>query len=355
MKKSFTERVKAGARRLRIDRKSHDDETTVGRNSDIYSGDPSRDARRGNPLFPIPHFRGKHSHFTERSAETVVDGGDDLRFRMLTGSQEADVDFSGAGGEFGSADLSPGRPKYLHVEEYQEPSKHTYMCKRRLREESRRAYDDQNWYIPVDALESVLSAETVSSVLLECVPESTPEKIQDYVSMICGVDSTKSQEKVEFRKVLAILILSNKCHEITSFIDNDLSDNLLPFLKLGEERSPYRLALEGESESVSCFDGWTDEEVEEFDGHQWEVLAPFFARGPPSDDRVQQYELHYKRPLPFTPVIKDDSSKSQQNGLLPSSTPFDRAGGHGRVMRIKIHSAHHKLPVFSVTSPVLES
>lgn len=227
--KAFLNKLKARLRRLRHSKKTDEDEATVESNTTIYSGDPSKDARHGNLMPPVPGSERKLLAFTERSAKKVIDGGDDLRQQSRTGDAETEEDIKGTGHQFSLVNNHSRHPKYLHVdEEYNGQTKHLDQCKNRLREESCIAYDGQNWYIPVDALENVLTAETVSSILHECVPQVESDNISDHVSTICGTGLAKFQKKAEFRKILAILIMSDQCHRITDFMSGDLSDDLLP-------------------------------------------------------------------------------------------------------------------------------
>ena len=343
----FSGKAKKLRQRIRNGRKSNGDENTLVGEPTVFSGDPSLDARRGNLLPPFAHRRGKPSHFTDRSPETVVDGGTDLRNRLRNDKSATDLNLSlkGTGGDLNPADLSPTNRRSLSIGNINGHRGHIDQCKNKLLVESCEAYD-KGWYIPVTVLESVLSEKSINSILRECV-ESDTQDIPGLLSTICGNSTANPQEKVEYRKVLATLILSSKCHHISDFISAGLSDDKLPFWKLGEKRRPYQLGLDARSEPLGCFDEWADDEVEGFDNHQWEVLAPFFTRGPQSDDRVQRYQLHHRIPLPFTPWDKDNFRAAPWT----SSTPFARAGGNGRVVRVKIHSAHHQLPVFTVSNP----
>ncbi|KAK0750605.1 hypothetical protein B0T18DRAFT_389995 [Schizothecium vesticola] len=168
---------------------------------------------------------------------------------------------------------------------------------------------------------------------------------------------TETQPK-SFRKIMAILILMDKPNKIRRFLEADISDVDLP-LELrqvprpsGSAKIPPKWELKSirakdQAKTLRCFRRWKPRAMEEFQKHQWTVLAPFFALGGvrsvllsgggrrSRDLRtIHHWKLDHRVILPFK-----------------SFSEARPEGGCGQVYRVEIHPDHHAFNLSYESNP----
>lgn len=120
--------------------------------------------------------------------------------------------------------------------------------------------------------------------------------------------------------ILAILILIERPTKIQRFIEVEVCDSDLPLLK---SRSHGKLRLFSQStpdRPLTCFDGWSNTDMDKFERRQWTFLAPFFAAA--ENMLVPHLDVCSRQILPF----KD--------------CDVIRKGGFGVVQKMAIHRDH---------------
>ncbi|KAF2500443.1 kinase-like protein [Lophium mytilinum] len=174
-------------------------------------------------------------------------------------------------------------------------------------------------------------------------PGKPKANLQEVASKICGdfqyyeVSSDTEDEHLKmpsrqksYRKIFAILLLLERSHRISSFVEEGVCDADLP-LALSKPRKPFKLEMRRknaapESPPCRCFKKWRSSTISRFEETQWTFLAPYFA--PKGRRRVSHYRLQPQTVLPFT----------SYNIAAPP-------GGNGQVYRVEIPSDQHGFPM----------
>ncbi|KAH3940985.1 hypothetical protein HBI81_151500 [Parastagonospora nodorum] len=196
-------------------------------------------------------------------------------------------------------------------------------------------------FFPKDQLGHVINTSTVFAELTNCLQlDYTNDDIRAYANTICKVTPCLIEGRLKrksFRSIFVILVLAERPEFIVSFLDEQVSDLDLPLIPVKDNgsiigmrrRSPNH---EGPPQPLlRCFNDeeWSPSSREQFDRYQWYMLAPFFSHG--KYGLINHYPLNDQHILPFVTShqAEDDSAESQ--------------GGYGRVIMVRLHTAHHKL------------
>jgi hypothetical protein len=178
----------------------------------------------------------------------------------------------------------------------------------------------------------------------------------DLAQEICGKGQRPARS---FRKVLAILILIDKADSILDFVRAGITDARLPLQRLGDNRACVKLRLSDHDkpDPIPLFESWSAKQINAFENHQWETLAPYFSIGAKEDDPVPRYDLTSRHPLPFDVVPESGGGHDQSaapagmSRSTASTGSFDpMTGAYGKVWKIEIHPAHHNLPSYGVSN-----
>lgn len=190
---------------------------------------------------------------------------------------------------------------------------------------------ENKWFYPIDALDREVTKDRARhglGALQDC--EMNHDTVIDHIFD----KTTHSGHATRRLKIFVILALMNKSNAIVDFIKQDIYDVHLPFeerrLSNGQSqlfRNP-QIKWECPQEPIVLPDGWTQDDVENFETKQYQVCVPFFNLS--TDDpnsKVSHYNLRKQSILPF---IEDDEANP---GI----------GGFGEVWRVRLHHAHHNL------------
>lgn len=140
-----------------------------------------------------------------------------------------------------------------------------------------------------------------------------------------------------FRKIFALLVLSDTSSMIGRFLEEGVSDLDLPLVRY----TPFelrrrmssdldRLSDRPSDESLSCFSEFSPTNIVIFEEYQWTMLAPFFCEG--TYNHVRHYCLMDNHILPFEHLSVD---------LLLGVQLHTADGATGRVSMVQIHPEHH--------------
>jgi hypothetical protein len=218
------------------------------------------------------------------------------------------------------------------------------------------------FYIPNDSLRRIMNDGAIRQILPCIAGRLAPDRADALVYDICGRSSKDQKATPAFRKVLAILILIVKANTIAEFVDAGIADTSLPLRKLGASRL-FQLCPKDSEEAIPLFSTWDHRDIENFENSQWETQAPFFSREGEGDEDVKKYKLTQHHPLPFE-IINEGvgTSNGSSKPTMPNTTAGTTGdldlttsgghamnGGYGKVWKVKIHRAHHKLTSYRVS------
>ncbi|RBA09666.1 hypothetical protein FPRO05_05602 [Fusarium proliferatum] len=138
------------------------------------------------------------------------------------------------------------------------------------------------------------------------------------------------------RRILALLILTDKVTEVKRFIQQGINDSVLPLMLPTADEIKVR-GLNAEHRVISlaspsmnhklheCFSRFTDNQLDHFCTNQKLLSAPFFSF-PENNSKVCYYDLDFLDSDCVLPI-------------MAVGEPI--RGGNGSVQRIEIHHAHH--------------
>jgi len=138
----------------------------------------------------------------------------------------------------------------------------------------------------------------------------------------------------EYRKIFTILILLDRPHRISSFIQEDICDDDLPLLRISKECSKLATSKFPQV-PLTCIKHWKESTMERFEEKQWTVLAPSFKRK--MGERDIHRSLHEGGILPFTSWKK----------IGPPS-------GFSQLYHAEVHPDHHSFHDSKVSKLHLE-
>jgi hypothetical protein len=205
-------------------------------------------------------------------------------------------------------------------------------------------HDEKKGFFPEEELARLLNRETIRQELESCFDGIVDsDTIDGYALKICGVrpsfEDRELTQPLVYKKIFAILVLSEKTKAIQLFLKEQVSDLDLPLSKVyipGKSSNLFNLARKGARGIVlSCFSSWGALAIRRFEEWQWTTLAPFFHR--PSRKNVGHFPLSDHIPLPFTADSRYDDEDD-------ADKVFDRLeyeGGYSKVFKVAIHPEHH--------------
>lgn len=163
-------------------------------------------------------------------------------------------------------------------------------------------------YLPLDALEKVLSRHVVEKELRN--KGISKRLIREYVARICGFQpliSTTRKRPARLLKIFAILVLINETRSIELFIQNDVHDYILPFTT--SQPGPYLPVPR--KHQVLLLNSIGKNFAQRFIDMQPLLLAPYFELTVHQQDPtyINHYDLPFEAPLPFTIMNYDKGNR----------------------------------------------
>ncbi|KAF2120730.1 hypothetical protein BDV96DRAFT_484564 [Lophiotrema nucula] len=200
---------------------------------------------------------------------------------------------------------------------------------------------DKN-FLPNGQLARLIDAISVARELTSWLSQvHTTEQIQAIADAVCmetlpEVSGFEKPQPKSYRKVFAVLVLTEMSPSITAFLENDVSDLDLPLelVRKGGVIDLRRQATTDLSASgpLQCFNGpgWSPMKRLNFERNQWALLAPVFSPG--SDGSIKHYAFPDQSILPFESVTD----------ATPDEGGPEYHGGFGKVFMVRIHKDHVK-------------
>ncbi|KAF2122404.1 hypothetical protein BDV96DRAFT_483175 [Lophiotrema nucula] len=195
-------------------------------------------------------------------------------------------------------------------------------------------------FLPKGQLDLLINKETVFWELLKNLSSThRPHHVAELAETVCDeieVLHNGKHKLKSFKKIFALLVITDRTSSISLFIDEDVSDLDLPLAaykvkgKKAIELRRRNSSDEPYDKSLECFSHqlWSPIKLQTFEDYQWTMLAPFFYKG--IDGDVKHYRLKDQCILPFVRKeedIEDDGDECR--------------GGFGRVFMVRIHKEHH--------------
>lgn len=186
-------------------------------------------------------------------------------------------------------------------------------------------------FIPDSALKTILSPHSVFDELQKHdFSDMSASELQRLAGQISTNSAHDSVTATSLLRTFAVLILLDRAPQVLAFVRDGLSDTALPFRKVeasnGADGEPLFELRRRDVPSVhlSCFDGWTQNDIDEFEKLQWRVVVPVFLHTP----KQQFLDLEDEVVLPY---IESWENKGHDHFK----------GGNSEVWKVKIHDAHH--------------
>lgn len=129
-------------------------------------------------------------------------------------------------------------------------------------------------------------------------------------------------------KLFAILVCLKRGNLITDFLDEEIDDTDLPFVRSDNTARSGHFKLcskKTPDQPIKCMTSWDQARVNDFGRDQWCMLAPIFEY----TDEIEHYDLEDNCVLPWV----EDEERSDQA----------IEGGFGSVWKIAIHPAHQQI------------
>jgi len=179
--------------------------------------------------------------------------------------------------------------------------------------------NNNKYFIAVEDLRRLITVDSISAELARCNADfanhERRQKIMEEISQIAW-------------KLFAILVYVGQGHRIMDFLDENIDDTDLPFVRSDETSTSVNFKLcskKKSSQPIKCMLLWNMHLVNDFGRDQWCMLAPIFEY----TDEIEHYELN-------------------DNCVLPWIEDFERSGrainegGYSTVWKVAIHPAHQR-------------
>lgn len=208
-----------------------------------------------------------------------------------------------------------------------------------------RNYDNHpQVFLPQEALHGLINHVSVTRELhRELGRFRSQAEIDSCARKVCADHEVYRDAKFKmksFRKIFALLVLSNAVSSIERFLEEDVSDLDLPLEPVGSQDTDG-LCRRDESGSATrsplrCFQGpeWSPVDITHFLAYQWRMLSPFFAQS--KKGGVKHYLLKKQHILPFP-----DNDNNANNKDVKDHQRTTKVGGYGKVFMVRIHPEHH--------------
>jgi hypothetical protein len=264
------------------------------------------------------------SNGISREPSVISDGGAQQQIRQLQGAGPKQVIFGAISDNEDSEEIDP-------VYELQERILDAF-------EETKNYQGHVQQFLPANELSRLVNPESVARELKNLSGnkrlEKDTRKLADEICRERVIEHDGRTKMTSFRKVFALLVISDAVSSIELFMNEYVSDIDLPLVTptARKIKGLCRKTVVGEScdKVLKCFKGWQPVKVCNFREYQWKLLAPFFAQG--RDGDVKHYRLQGQHILPFLKIRRLKGTSQEDD---------EKSGGFGRVFMVRIHENHH--------------
>jgi serine/threonine protein kinase len=200
--------------------------------------------------------------------------------------------------------------------------------------------EEGKFFISEGTLEHILDEDKIRSAIEGSLPALPKDNVSRYAREICRPEQS-------FRRVFAILVLSDMIESIIRFVDLGIDDSCLPMPdpRLFETNDSPRICTTRvpHIEWDRVFKSRRSRQLNFFRS-QWTVLSPVFR----SIDQVKHFSFSHEYILPFLSSNSGTSSESKSEADIVKGQA--RYGGYSEVRSVKIHPAHDKFGDYGVST-----
>lgn len=194
---------------------------------------------------------------------------------------------------------------------------------------------DKKGFFPETTFTEIIHEQSVREELNRYPKSFHSDTVEQITEIICG--------DKPYRKIFTLLVVINKLADIKLFIDDDVSDECLPLLRVSRPDSENTFQL-GDSPTstrpvrqIGLFADWDAIDVWTFEEWQWTTISPVLKRG--SRRNIKHLRLRPEISLPFT----EDCRYSSGSDVIE--------GGFSTVFKVHIHPANHHFRGPEVSCP----
>jgi hypothetical protein len=192
-------------------------------------------------------------------------------------------------------------------------------------------------FIPKGKLEAIVNVDSVESELRRCGADKLIKdgrSVRSYAEEIyeghagCHGPGREGDGRCRFRKIFALVVLSDQTSSIFDFLREHICDSDLPLRTHSQSMDQFLLYRKDEEDwrkHIQFLAEWHRSSRTSLENDQWGMLSPVFTVG--EYGHIERYELDDRDVLPFT-----RSSHEVHRQL---------AGGFGEVTRVNIDPSHH--------------
>lgn len=192
------------------------------------------------------------------------------------------------------------------------------------REELRMKLHNARIEYPAESLRFYVPESEKASIITEDVIAGEIYAARPHLGFSYARDLAKSVN-AHARNLYAILAYLRRGNEICAFLEENISDEDLPFerSKRKDRKGAFELQRKDGSK-INALEDWKPSELESLGRNQWYMIAPVFK------DKMKHYVLHKNTVLPFI-SMDDEEGQIDQTG-----------GGYSDVFTTHIHPSHCK-------------
>lgn len=200
-------------------------------------------------------------------------------------------------------------------------------------------------FLPIDALEHIITKDAVTQELKKHWPERPSELLDNIASDICRHNVVRGRlERLKFsscQRLFALLVLCEKVPDVVNLLAHGINDEDLPFTR--QENDGFLYSSKIPKKKITIFDEWSPMLISLFKELQWKLLAPYFSNASSSSrTEIRHYDLKTRDVLPRVGIRQHVPVRFIN---LRSLEPW--------VDIYKLHPSHHdfQLPNVSIPCP----
>jgi hypothetical protein len=182
--------------------------------------------------------------------------------------------------------------------------------------------NQHSFLIPRDVQESLITVPNVTKDIIARNPEIKEADAKRYAEQACQ----------NSRQLYATLAYVKKGADICQLLDEGVTDEDLPLVRISNEKSKFALYRKN-GEPIRTMQEWKGKYLENFDRVQWWMTAPVFKFG-------KRHKFDVNTILPFIPFPMNNETKEKKQGA------------YSKVYPVKIHHAHER---FNMNIPAMVS
>lgn len=217
----------------------------------------------------------------------------------------------------------------------------TAQLKAQLNDAFRKSrYSGERVFLPIDKVKEIITEDSVVNYCQRYGLAGQAQKVKDYVF------GPQSKRQGSARKIFSILVLLGKPDLILGVVEEKIYDDDLPLAQCKQQGMEFQLARRHNMlmDPIKCFSKWDWSDKSAFDTIQFQVETPVFQAlevdGFPRSNASRS--RHNRRSSHQADDYVAQNLDTRQ--VLPLTSYDEKRqifSGSSKVVRVKIHQAHH--------------